>query len=478
MGTEIDHADFSREDYAEFYRRLREETALLSDWIAERVFDNDTTHCGFELEACLVDAHCAPCPRNAEFLSAIDSPLLVPELARFNFEINSTPHPQGGNMLRELELELTDTWQQCEVAARPLSAMPLMAGILPTLRNTELNLSNVSNQQRYLALNREVLRLRGGRPLQIAIAGESCKLEMAHNDVMAEAATTSLQVHLQAPQDQATRVFNAAQIIAAPLLAATANSPYLFETALWQETRIPLFEQAVAVPPWHDLAGNAVQRVTFGSHHVADSLLELFEENRDCIPVLLPVLWDAPAQELRHLRLHNGTVWRWNRPLIGLPPLQPPHLRVEVRGVPAGPSIPDVIANVALVCGLVHALSDQLSESGTLLPFEDARGNFYAAARHGLAATLNWFGKRVTAQTLLLETLLPAARAALLKRDFAAPDISMYLDEIMQERVRSGQTGAAWQLRYVGAHGADFQAMTQAMLERQRQRIPVHEWSH
>ncbi len=476
MGTEIESADFGAADYTEFYRRLREETALLADWMAAGRFDTGPARCGFELEACLVDEGCDPCPRNAEFLAAIDSPLLVPELARFNFEINSTAHRQGGDMLSRLERELDDTWSRCENAAGALGAMPLMAGILPTLRNTELVLANVSDQQRYLALNREVLRLRGGQPLHISIQGDSCRLEMEHDDVMAEAATTSLQVHLQAPAEAATRVYNAAQIIAAPLLAATANSPYLFETSLWQETRIPLFEQAVALPPWHDPDGNAVQRVTFGSHHVQHSLLELFEENRDCIPVLLPVLWDAPAEELHHLRLHNGTIWRWNRPLIGLPALQAPHLRVEVRGVPAGPSIPDVIANVGLVCGLVHAVADRLSAAGAGFPFAAARQNFYAAARRGLDAELDWFGRKRPARDLLLDELLPAARDALLARDFSPQDVTRYLDDIVRARVSTGRTGAAWQQEFVRRNGADFHAMTRAMLACQRQRIPVHAW--
>lgn len=478
MGTEIDAQSFSSEDFEEFNNRLRQETDILSSWCKAGFAGISTPKCGFELEAWLVTPNAQPAPRNDEFLDQLDSPLVVPELARFNFEINSTPHPFGSNLLSRLYHELKETWAQCEQAAATIGAIPLMTGILPTLKDSELCMSNVSSMKRYTALNHEVIRRRNGRPLQICIKGDNQRLQFDHYDVMAEAATTSLQVHLQVSADDAVDMYNAAQIISAPLLAATSNSPYLFETELWAETRIPLFEQSVAVPPWQDLAGNAVQRVTFGSHYVQDSLIELFVENRDCIPVLLPMLWDDPPEKLRHLRLHNGTIWRWNRPLIGVEDGQAPHMRVEIRPVAAGPSIVDVIANIALTCGLVTHMRSQLAKVGCAMPFDAAKRNFYRAARLGLAAQLEWFGKACNARDLLLHDLLPAARSGLQTLGFDEQDIMMFFDEIILPRVTSRQTGAMWQRTFIQRHGPDFQRMTERLIQQQQSRLPVHQWTY
>ncbi len=474
MGREIATHRFSAEDFTRFHARLHAETALLASWFDAARFADTHPVGGFELEAWLVDAAARPAPINQAFLARLAQPLVVPELARFNVEINTAPRVLRGDALRRLHADLDLTWRRCNEAAAGLGARLVMIGILPTVRDEQLTVANMSDQERYRALNDQVFRLRHGRPITLDIAGRE-RLQTAHRDVMLEAATTSFQIHIQVRPAHAVRYYNAAQIVAAPVVAACANSPYLFGRALWEETRIPLFEQsvntcdeaaAVCPPP----------RVTFGAGYVRHSLLELFRENLERYPVLLPVHEDRPATELNHLRLHNGTIWRWNRPLVGFGADGGAHLRVEHRVVPAGPTVIDTIANAALFFGLVHGLAHAQPAPEAELSFDAARSNFYAAARHGLDAVLAWPGHdRMPAQRLLLERLIPLARAGLRALGLDAPDVDEMLG-VIRARVSSACTGAAWQRAYVARHGADMQALTTAYLARQAGGRPVHEW--
>jgi hypothetical protein len=279
------------------------------------------------------------------------------------------------------------------------------------------------------------------------------------------------------PFDLAGRYYNASLISCAPLLAAAVNSPLLFGQRLWQETRVPLFEQAVELGGYGGLAETTVRRVTFGRGYVASSPLELFEENLEHYPVLLPIPQAEPATRFPHLRLHNGAIWRWVRPLIGFDAAGQGHVRLEQRVLPSGPTVLDMVANAALYFGLVHALARQPRAAEADLPFGDARANFYAAARHGLQAELVWLdGRRYSARELILETVLPQARQGL--RDFGLPDaeVEHYLG-VVEARVRSGQTGSAWQLQQLAKVDGDVHRMMDDYLVNQRSGAPVHEWS-
>ena len=290
---------------------------------------------------------------------------------------------------------------------------------------------------------------------------------------MLEAATTSFQVHLQAPAEDAVRYFNAAQILSAPMVALAANSPFLFEHRLWDETRIPLFEQAVGLG---DEAAARMQRVTFGSGYLQDSPLECYRENVEHYPVLLPILFEDGAPQLRHLRLHNGTIWRWNRLLIGFDDAAVPHLRVEHRVMPAGPSIVDMISNAAVYLGASRFLAGLRRAPEADLAFTQARDNFYLAARSGLDAYIVWLdGREVEVRTLLLDEILHMAREGLLLLGADEDDIERYLS-IAQMRVRTGQNGAAWQRAHAEKHACDFFRLTADYLEHQRSAMPVHEW--
>jgi hypothetical protein len=257
------------------------------------------------------------------------------------------------------------------------------------------------------------------------------------------------------------------------MVAVSANSPYLFGCDLWQETRIPLFEQAVSVGS----GSIRTERVNFGIRYAEQSIMDCFRANLTRYPVILPQLMDEPVERLAHLRLHNGTIWRWNRPLIGFDDDGSPHLRLEHRVVPAGPSVKDAIANAALYFGAVQSLLGEEQPPETAIPFLIARANFYTAARDGLAAEIRWLNGHIAVLGRVFESdLLRRARTGLLELGIDAEEADYWLG-IIGERVKSGQTGAAWQRAFVARHGKDMTALTAAYLERQQSGTPVHEWT-
>ncbi|MEK8089599.1 hypothetical protein [Thermithiobacillus plumbiphilus] len=476
MGVEIDSSTFTADDAARFLEHLHRETDLLAAWFREGHFDEGPERAGYELEAWIVDRAMQPAPLNQQLIERLGSPLVVPELACFNLEFNSQPLELRDAVLRRMAAGLAAQWDSCREVAGQLDAQLLMIGILPTVRESELNLGNMSPLKRYRALNRQVLRQRHLRPLRLDIQGREL-LQTEHRDVMLESAATSFQIHLQVSAREAARFYNAATILSAPMVAISANSPYLFGKDLWDETRIPLFEQSTAVDDDPDELALSRNRVTFGSGYMRDSLLPCFLENLDRYPVLLPLHTDADPALLQHLRLHNGTIWRWNRPLIGFSGNGLPHLRLEHRVVPAGPSVPDMIANAAFYFGLVHALARQDPAPESLLDFEAASANFYAAARDGLRAEIFWLeGRQANVRTLILESLLPLAHAGLDSLGLDAADRDHYLG-IIEARAESGQNGAAWQRAWVARHGPDMHKLTAAYLAHQASAKPVHGWS-
>lgn len=470
MGQEIRDAIFSDQAFAEFARRVAVETALLAEWEREGLLRDTGYRLGFELEGWLVDAQGLPAPRNLEFLERVNDPEVVPELARFNFEINDDPLDFSQGMFDRMYWSLLARWQRCEEAAHALDMRALSIGILPTVRRKDLNLGNISAMSRYHALNEQVFRMRDGRPIEIAIDGVQ-PLHAQHHDVMLESATTSLQIHLQVGSEQVVRAFNAAKILSAPMVAIGANSPFFLERQLWSETRIPLFEQAVSVG-----GSDYSQRVTFGVRFARESILETFEANRDRYPVLLPDLLDSPPEALAHLRLHNGTLWRWNRPLVGFDSNGRPHYRIEHRVVAAAPSANDVVANSAFFTGLMLSLLAEEEPPEARIPFDVARDNFYRAARLGLDAGVRWLdGREGRLGDLILECLLDSADQGLARLGLPLEERQRWLS-IVRQRVSCGRTGSAWQVAWVDRFGPDWSGLVQAYATQQALGRPVHEW--
>ncbi len=470
MGQEITDSHFKPGDFERFAERLRQETELLSSWLLNGRFHEAPNTGGFELESCLVDHSLRPAPIIDSFLTRLNDELVVPELATFNLELNGNPCELNGRSLSRLRDELKETWNHCEQVAGEMDARVAMIGILPTIEMHNLTLANMSPLHRYHALNEQVLRQRGGRPLELSVAGND-SLHLTHSDVMLESAATSFQIHLKVNAREGARFYNASKIISGPMVAVCANSPYLFGHDLWDETRIPLFEQSVSVG-----GSKQTKRVTFGIRYAHESIMECFEANLERYPILLPRVMDEPVEKLAHLRLQNGTIWRWNRPLIGFDESGEPHLRIEHRVVPAGPTIDDAIANAAFYFGTVCSLARQQEPPESKLVFKAAKENFYHGAKYGLGAEMQWSdGKKYAVSELCQKVLLPLARDGLHSMDIDKSEIDDWLG-IIEARVATGRNGAVWQRRWVKENGVDMVSLTKVYLEHQNSGSLVHEW--
>ncbi len=472
MGSEVTHRFFDAEDFSRFRERLDEETKLLKKAFTDGTFSKRGDVAGFELEAWLLDRQGDPLAENEQFLAALDSPLVVPELAKFNIELNGSPCALTGHVFTRLHDELQSTWRQCEDTAQQMNAQLLTIGTLPTAKVDAFVDDNMSTMLRYKSLNDRIMALRDGRQLQIEIEGDS-PLLLTHHDVMLEAAATSFQIHLQCKPHRAVRDFNASLIASAPLVAVGANSPLLFGHTLWEESRIPLFEQSV------DVGSRNKPRVTFGTDYVHESLFEIFLENAKEHLILLPMVQETPPSRFHHVRFHNGTMWRWVRPLLGFDFDGQLHLRIEQRVPSAGPTLMDCVANAAFYYGLVRGLGLSEDAPEASLSFAHARDNFYNAARYGLNARVCWVldnkVQELSVAKLIETQLLPLARRGLESLGIPNDEIVQFLD-IIGGRVANGQNGAAWQRRWLSLNEGSLHDLVLAYHALQDQNKPVHTW--
>lgn len=490
MGQEITHRHFKKSDFDRYRNKLDAELVWVKNWFAKKSLEQ-TEHyerqslptVGFELEICLVDKKGEPACVNDVFLQRLKNTSIEKqvslELAQFNLELNSLVFKLTGKVLQNLKKEFERLWLACSTIAQELNCKLLMIGCLPSLQEEHLKLRNMSPMTRYAALNEQVLRSRKGRAIELDIQGRET-LKSIHQDVMLESAATSFQLHLQMPFSRSVRFYNAAIILSAPMVAVSANSPFLFGKALWCETRIPVFEQAVSVGGFDGAVFGPIKRVSFGSGYAKESLLECFEENNEHYPILLPEIFSTEIEDLAHLSLHNGTVWRWNRPLLAATnennTKREYHVRLEHRVMPAGPTIVDSIANAAFFYGVVTAMANQYEIPEQQLAFFQAKENFYLAAKQGLKGKIIWLsGQHISLKALILEYLLPMAKDGLSQLGIAREDIDYYLG-IIEQRTKNGQNGAVWQRRYVEKHGKDMHALTLAYEKNQLTGVPVHEW--
>jgi len=475
MGQDIDKSKFTAEDEKEFSARLLSETNHLREWFKEQRFDKSEFMCGYELEAWLVDKTGSPSPKAPEFIEKLGDKNIVPEISMFNFEINGSPFPLGDGLLHKLEKDFSISWNKCVEVAQNMGVTPVYIGSLPTVKEDELCLKYMSPQKRYYALNDRVLDFRGGKPIVLDIQGKEM-LRVEHKDVMAEAAATSLQIHLGVSQDQAVKYYNAS-LMASPLMVALcANSPFLYGKELWDETRISIFEQAVNFDNIKMQGHRMEKRVTFGNGYAGGSLFDLFTENIDKYPVLLPILFDDKEDIISHLRLHNGTIWRWNRPLIGFNEQGNPHLRIEHRTPSAGPTAIDMVAGMAFYLGFTHYIASLQEGPEELISFENLKYDFYDAAKNGFNAQVHWInGKRYNVRKLIL-AVLPKVRKSLLQMGISAEEVDHYINGVIRSRLLSGQNGANWQKQYYRNHGSCFKKMLETYIENQSKGNPVHTW--
>ena len=476
-------------DHREFTKELLRDLQALERMVLDDQIESDVTRIGAEQELFVVDRDWMPAPLAIELLEDLNDPCFTTELARYNLEANLDPLVLGDDCLGQLEGQVRAIVEKASVVARRYDAAIVLAGILPTLSRQHIALEYITPTDRYRNLNDTITRLRGG-PYDLRIKGRD-EMMLRHDNVMLEACNTSFQVHLQVSGQQFARQYNVAQMISGPVLAAVTNSPLLFDRQLWSETRIALFQQGTDERSRHLSQVRArPPRVSFGGRWLERSAVEAFEEDIARFRTIFGTstgensvaeLAAGRVPQLLALRQHNGTVYRWNRPCYGISEGRP-HLRIECRYIPAGPSVLDEIANAALWLGLMCGISEHFGNPAELMPFGAARNNFLSAARSGLAAQFSWLdGKQVTAQRLLLDDLIPLAREGLRGHGCSEHDIDRYLG-VIEQRVTSRQTGAQWLMR---SHDAlsDHESvagraagLVEEMHAQQKSGNPVHEW--
>jgi len=474
-----------------FMKALLEDLRALEYMIEAGLLETGVTRIGAEQEMFLVDRNLRPAPISLEVLDHAKDSRLTTEIARFNLEANLTPLTLTGRCLSLMEEELKELLGVVRRSAATFDADVLLSGILPTLQKSDLTLENLTPLPRYDALNRGVIGLRGG-PLSIHIKGLD-ELQVTHDNVMMESCNTSFQVHFQTSPAEFACAYNMAQAITAPVLAAAVNSPLLFGHRLWHETRVALFQHSTDSRSRSQLARSQPTRVSFGNCWLKSSVTELLHDQISRFrPIMIAQPDEAPFQVLARgevpllsaLRMHNGTVWRWNRACYGVAE-GIAHLRIENRALPSGPTVQDEMANAAFFVGLMVALPQEYGEIAKRLTFNDAKENFFAAARYGLNVQLKWLdGKSTSASALILNDLLPLARAGLKESNVDSSDIDKYLG-ILEGRVSGGQTGAQWMLNSLSSvEGKDehepndvhTRLLTSTILARQKENQPVHEW--
>jgi gamma-glutamyl:cysteine ligase YbdK (ATP-grasp superfamily) len=489
MGEDVDAQEFSRADRTRYREKVHRCLDVFERMLSEHQFHTDDPMTGLEVELNLVDEAGDPSLKNAEALAAIADPAFQTELGQFNIEINIPPRRLGGAVFSELERTIRADLNEADEKARGAGSHMMMIGILPTVDEAHMGLETISANPRYALLNEQIFAARG-EDLHISIGGVE-RLSTFCDTILPEAACTSVQLHQQIDPTAFARHWNAAQAIAGIQLAVGANSPFLFGRELWRETRIALFEQATDTRPEELKAQGVRPRVWFGERWIT-SIFDLFEENVRYFPALLPLVSDEDPEALlergdvpalAELRLHNGTIYRWNRPVYDVVRGRP-HLRVENRVLPAGPTVVDILANAAFYYGLLRVLTEEDRPLWSQMSFSAAEENFHAGARDGIDARVYWPGLgEVPVAELVLRRLLPIAHRGLEAWGVDAADRDRLLG-IVERRCVAERNGAAWQAdafhhfseeRRLDRRDA-LREMTVAYRELMHANVPVHEW--
>jgi hypothetical protein len=489
VGEQVAATAFSRADRQRYRRKVRVCLDVFARMLAEARFHPERRSIGLEIELNLTDQDGEPAMANAAALDAIANPSFQTELGQFNVEINIPPRLLSETVFSELEQEARVSLNDAEQRARTVGAHMMLIGILPTVDAAHLNAESLSANPRYALLNEQIFAARG-EDLEIAITGVE-RLTTHADTIAPEAACTSVQLHQQVDPEAFARYWNAAQVIAGPQVAVAANSPFFYGKELWRETRIALFEQATDTRSEELKVQGVRPRVWFGERWVT-SIFDLFEENVRYFPALLPVceaedpvavLEQGDVPRLAELRLHNGTIYRWNRPIYDIVRDQP-HLRVENRILPAGPTVVDILANAAFYYGVVRVIAEEERPLWSQMSFSAAEENFHAGARDGIDARLYWPGLgEVPAAELVLRRLLPLAHEGLARAGVGTADRDRLLG-IIERRCVLLRNGASWQAEVFhhlyDDRGVDrreaLRQMTKAYRDHMHSNEPAHSW--
>ncbi|MFZ1699522.1 MAG: CBS domain-containing protein [Pyrinomonadaceae bacterium] len=472
----------------QFTKAVLNDLQAMEQMLSSGMMEQNALRIGAEQEMFLVDSSMHPAPLILEILENAKDARLTTEIGRFNLEANLTPLDFTGNCLRSLESELTEVIGIVKSAAREFNADAVLCGILPTIQLSDLIEGNLTPNPRYLELNRVLTELHGNERLVHIKGLDEIRLHL--KDTFIEFCNTSFQVHLQVGINDFVNHYNWAQAITAPVLAAAANSPLLLGHRLWHETRLALFQSAVDERSTTQQHRGRPARVTFGKDWVRGSILEVFREDIARFRIILTreieedsinTLNAGGIPELSSWRMHNGTIWRWNRACYGITNGLP-GLRIEARFIPSGPSILDEMANAAFFLGLMNALPAEFGDIAERMLFDDVKSNFFSTARFGLKSEIAWLdGENYRAKNLILDELLPRARTGLKTVNIDAADIDRYLG-VIEERVAADQTGARWMLDSLAAMDGDakqnvrMRSLTAAMISNQDAGEPLHKW--
>ncbi len=489
MGEQVAATEFTRDQRRHYRYKVKRCLEVFAQMLAEAQFDPERRAVGLEIELNLTDSAGDPAMVNAQALELIANEDFQTELGQFNLEINIPPHLIGGGVFSELEDRVRASLNDAEDRAHDVGAHMMLIGILPTVTERHLNADTFSASSRYALLNEQIFAARG-EDLHISIEGVE-RLSTYADTIAPEAACTSVQLHQQIDPAAFANHWNAAQAIASVQLAVGANSPFFFERELWRETRIGLFEQATDTRPEELKAQGVRPRVWFGERWIT-SIFDLFEENVLYFPALLPVtdeedpvetLHNGGVPRLQELRLHNGTIYRWNRPIYDVDGGRP-HLRLENRVLPAGPTVVDILANAAFYYGLIRVLVEEERPIWSQMSFTAAEENFHSSAREGIEAPIYWPGVgEVRVAELVLRRLLPMAHEGLDRWGVASDDRDRLLG-IIERRCATLRNGASWQSatfhRLLDEGRRDRLAALREMTVRYREQMhtnePVHTW--
>lgn len=491
MGIEIDNIAFGEEDFRQFSACLEDNLAALSELLARPGFGEGPGSLGAELEMYIVDEQGFPLHANTDILAAAKDPTLTLELNRYNLEYNLPPFSLAEQPFFATERAIVDSLSRLGKTAAQFGGRIVPIGILPTLRQSDFGSHCVTDRRRYHALVQQLIERRGDS-FHIDINGAN-PLQMEMGDITLEGANTSFQVHYRVRPDAYADTFNAIQLMTPLAVALGANSPTLFGHSLWHETRIPLFKQSIDTRHPDPYRWNEPARVSFGQGWARRGAEELFREVVRIYPVLLPVrdgtsaarqLADGHIPSLAELRLHQSTVWLWNRPIYD--DADGGHLRIEMRALPAGPTPVDMVANAAFLIGAAEGIRPQLSRLLPAIPFHNAEYNFYRAAQHGLDARLVWpeadqSGYQEQPIDAIIARMLPVARAGLVAIGIGADECDYYLG-VIEERLALRQSGAVWQQRKLAQlqktlseHDA-LHALLESFVENASGNLPVARW--
>lgn len=476
-----------------FVKKLLRDVQALEYMLEHDWFEDDIVRIGAEQEMCMIDAkNFKPAPIAVEALKKMKNyPWVETELARFNLETNLTPRVFEGKAISEMEKENLGNLAKIRSKLKGMNADIFLAGILPTLRKFDLEFHNLTPKKRYFALMEAINSELIGSAYELRLMGID-EILVKHDSPLLEACNTSFQVHLQVSPKNFVKYYNIAQALAAPIIAISANSPIVFGKRLWHETRIALFQQALDIRTTHDYMRERSPRVNFGSDWLDKSIMEIYREDIARFRVLLSADVEEDSLEminqgkppkLRALQVHNSTVYRWNRPCYGISDTGKPHLRIENRVLPAGPTVVDEFANAAFWLGAMMGMAEEVKDIRNHISWEDVRDNFGKAAKFGIDTNFTWFkDKKVSACDLILEELLPLARKGLASKKIDKDDIDRYLG-VIEERAKHHMNGARWQLRAFTklkkevSRDEALTVMTAAILKNQSEEKPVHTWS-